>query len=290
MVFRPKSSLRPFNSPKLFIEDKEIKVVEQKRILGTIIDDQLNFDAHFTSVEKACYSAFNNIKHLYTSKSKPSLLTGSTLYKTLIRTIMDYSTVAITNINERQLQKMQSIQHKCLRLVTHTLASSSREVLNLITNMLPIDLHFKLRASESLARIMSRESPINRSYEVWRNREYKNTSDKIITTYRRMELASQQILKKNLNHHEVLSVKLHDNRFPPFTHTSDIIPSENNRELQKIKVISLTMEENDYNYIIGTDGSTLKHENCCLGPSAAAATVFKKDNMREPTEVIKCSL
>ena len=105
-----------------------------------------------------------------------------------------------------------------------------------------------------------------------------------------MQLASQQILKKNMNHHEVLSVKLHDSRFPPFTHTTDIIPSENNRELQKIKVISLTMEDNDYHYVIGTDGSTLKHENSCLGPSGAAAIVFRKDNMREPSDIIQYNL
>ena len=219
MVFRPRSSPRPYNLPQIHITGELIEVVEEKRILGTIIDCELNFEAHFTFVEKACYSAFNNIKHLYTSKTKPTLITGTTLYQTLIRTIMDYSTVAITNINEKQLQKMQSIQHKCLRLITQTLASSSREVLNLITNIMPIDLHFKLRASESLARAMSKNSPINSSYEKWRNNNRSSKCSKVITTYRKMELASQQIMKKNLNKHEVLNVRLHDSRFPPFIKT-----------------------------------------------------------------------
>ena len=142
----------------------------------------MNFDAHFSSVEKSCYSAFNTIKHLYTSQLKPSVKSGTILYQTLIRTIMDYSTVAIANITEKQLQKMQSIQHKCLRLITQTLASSSREVLNLMTNIMPIDLHFKLRASESLARIMSRTGPISMSYDMWGTSDERSKSNKIITT------------------------------------------------------------------------------------------------------------
>ena len=105
-----------------------------------------------------------------------------------------------------------------------------------------------------------------------------------------MELASQQIMKKNLNKHEVLKVRLHDSKFPPFAMTTDIIPSEKTKELQKTKVISLVMEENDYDYVIGTDGSTLKQDNCNLGPSAAAAIVFKKDNMRDPIDVIQENL
>ena len=63
MVFRPKKSPRPFNMPQIFINGDLIEVVEEKRILGTVLDCNLDFDAHFQSVEKSCYSAFNAIKH-----------------------------------------------------------------------------------------------------------------------------------------------------------------------------------------------------------------------------------
>ena len=216
---------------------------------------------------------------------------GTTLYSTLIRSIMEYSTVAIANINESQLQKMHAIQHKSLRLITQTLASSSREVLNLITNVIPIDLHFKLRISESLARIMSRNSPINISYDAWKTGYMRNKYSKIITTYRKLELASQQILKKNINQHNIPKLQLYDNRFPPFIETTDIVPSEITKELQKTKVTSMIRENLKYDFIIGTDGSTLKYSaNSSLGPSAAAAIVFAKDNMREPLDVLTTNL
>ena len=48
--------------------------------------------------------------------------------------------------------------------------------------------------------------------------------------------------------------------------------------------------ENEYDYIISTDGSTLKGENNSLGPSAAAAVVFTKEQMREPSMVYTISL
>ena len=291
MIFRPKSSPRPFNLPKVFINNDEIEVVEEKRVLGTVLDCELNFNAHFLSVEKACYSAFNAIKHLYTGQLKPNVKTGRSLYKTLIRQIMDYSTVAITNISEKQLQKMQSIQHQCLRLVTQTLASSSREVLNLMTDTLPLDLHFKLRASESLARIMSRNSPVNLSYQKWRTSDgRKACKTKITTTYRKMELATQQLLHKNIRQHEVLKVDLFDSRFPPFFEASDIITSDSSKLEQKLKVLSLLQNNEYYDYIISTDGSTLKDDNSILGPSGAAAIVFHKTNMRQPVEVLTANL
>ena len=138
---------------------------------------------------------------------------------------------------------------------------------------------------------MSKNSPINSSYESWRSSNLRNNKAKIITTYRKLELASQQILQKNLNQHEVLKVKLQDTKFPPFLKNSGIIPSEKNKEQQKTKVVSLMMESNEYDFIIGTDGSTLKYDNnSSLGPSAAAAIVFRRDNMRHPTEVLQRSL
>ena len=290
MVFRPKLSPRPYNSPRIFIDGSLIEVVEQKRILGTLLDCELTFDAHFQSVEKSCYSAFNILKHLYTGRKKPSIKTGTILYSTLIRSIMDFSTVAITNISEKQLQKMQSIQHKCLRLVTQTLASSSRDVLNLISNVIPIDLHFKLRASESLTRIMSKRSPINTSYEQWKESDGRRRFTKITTTYRKLELAFQQIAKRNINQVDVHKVELYDRRFPPFVQVTDIIPSENTKEAQKTKVTSMIRDNNKFDYIISTDGSTMKDGNSSMGPSAAAALVFRKDEMREPSVVCTINL
>ena len=290
MIFRPKASPRPYNQPKIHIGNEEIDVVEEKRILGTILDTELNFDAHFSFVEKACYAAFHTVKHLYTGNLKPSVYSGTMLYKTLIRSIMEYSTVAIANINEKQLSKMQSIQHKCLKLVTQTLASSSREVLNVMTSTLPIDLHFKLRVSESLARIMSKSSPINKSYKRWSGSEERRKYTKSTTTYRKMELATQQLLKKNIRQHQVLEVELYDDKFPPFVQTSGIIPSKNSKEEQKDFVASL-LRSNEFDYIISTDGSTLKEDSrSSLGQSGAAAVVFRKENMRDPLHVETKSL
>ena len=185
---------------------------------------------------------------------------------------------------------MQSIQHKCLKLITQTLSSSSREVLNVMTNTLPIDLHFKLRVSESLARIMSKSSPVNLSYKQWSENDGRKKFTKVITTYRKMELATQQLLKKNILQHEVLQVQLYDSKFPPFIQTSTIIPSESSKEEQKKKVHTL-LQSDYYDYIISTDGSTLKADTTSsLGPSGAAAIVFRKQNMRDPLDTVTINL
>ena len=43
--------------------------------------------------------------------------------------------------------------------------------------------------------------------------------------------------------------------------------------------------DNDYDYVISTDGSTLKEKNCALGQSAAAAVVFNKESMQHPVKM-----
>ena len=105
-----------------------------------------------------------------------------------------------------------------------------------------------------------------------------------------MELATQQILRKNIKQHELLKVQVHNSRFPPFIQSSDIITSVNSKDEQKMEVLTL-LQSNDYDYIISTDRSTLKKNgNDSLGPSASAAIIFSKDNMREPVDVLSRGL
>ena len=92
-------------------------------------------------------------------------------------------------------------------------------------------------------------------------------------------------MKKNINQHEVHKVNLFDGRFPPFLDNSHIIPTEECRDKQKMKISSLIMG-GEYDVVIGTDGSTVKDGNRSLGPSAAAAVVYRKENMRQAEEVL----
>jgi ribonuclease HI len=125
---------------------------------------------------------------------------------------------------------------------------------------------------------------------MWSENDGRRRFTKVTTTYRKMELATQQILKKNILQHEVLKVELYDSKFPPFIQTSSIIPPDNSKEEQKKKVQTL-LQSNHYDYIISTDGSTLKEESrSSLGPSGAAAIVFAKENMRDPLDVATTNL
>ena len=50
MVFRPKSSPRPYNKIKLWLEGKLVEEVDSHRILGTLFDNELTFEPHFQQV------------------------------------------------------------------------------------------------------------------------------------------------------------------------------------------------------------------------------------------------
>ena len=157
-----------------------------------------------------------------------------------------------------------------------------------MTNVVPIDSHFKLRASETLTRIMSKRSAINLSYNKWKASDTKKNG-KILTTYRKLELATQQIIKKNINQYEVKEVNLYNSKFPPFVDTPGILDRESSKEQQVVKVKDL-IRNNDYDLIISTDGSTLKEGSDSLGPSGAAAVVFGREDTESEVNVITSNL
>ena len=94
MVLRPKSSPRPYNKISLTLGGEVIEEVESHKTLGTTIDNQLNFELHFEKTVKAGYSTYNQIKRFSTAQNLPSQESLVTLYKTLVRTILEYSTTA----------------------------------------------------------------------------------------------------------------------------------------------------------------------------------------------------
>ena len=189
MVFRPKSSPRPYNQIKLWLQEKLVEEVDSHKILGTIFDNELTFEPHFQHVVARGYGALQSIKSFSTVNKIPDTKTLVTLYKTLVRKIIDFSEPAISNITQKSLNNVITLERSCLVYATRLQHQVSSDVLSVISNVLPIDLHLKLRCAENLTRIMSKSSCINSQYEKWKSTPIR---EKKLTTLTKMDQTRTQ--------------------------------------------------------------------------------------------------
>ena len=76
-----------------------------------------------------------------------------------MRTIIDYSVTAAANITEKSLRKITSLERACLIYAIKSLPQVDTDVLNVITNTMPIDLHLKFVCAKKFIVTQSKLTP-----------------------------------------------------------------------------------------------------------------------------------
>ena len=115
---------RMANEPRISLYSTPIKFESQIRFLGLIFDQQLRWEAHIASVRVRTIKAANILRvlgHLRWGSDRVSLLR---IYRTLIRSKMDYGCQVYATAKETALYKLSVVQHICLRLCTGAFRSS----------------------------------------------------------------------------------------------------------------------------------------------------------------------
>ena len=248
--------------------------MDSYRILGTLLNVDLNFDDHFLAALKSAYEGLRLVKLFTINQKQPRESTITHLYKTLILKKVDFSTAACVNISSNALNKLQTLQKDCLIAATQCKTHTSIEVLNMITNTLPIDLHLKKKAAEDLCRISSRDSDvINSQFEAWWEWINNGGTEKYSSSFRKMMMDYTQITKEEFLAPE--RVSLFRTEVNPFVSMDIMIEREDTPELQLVQVTNL-INSNSYDFIIGTDGSSFPRNGSKLGNTGAAAIVMRK--------------
>ena len=87
------------------------------KLLGIIFDESLTFNKQIESIRDKCLGRLNLIKVLSHREWKLSKETLLMLYKTLIRSIIDYSSFIVNVISDTNLKRLQVIQNKAVRCI-----------------------------------------------------------------------------------------------------------------------------------------------------------------------------
>jgi ribonuclease HI len=113
IVFTKKRKL-----PKLRItlNNKQIKIENTVKFLGVIFDSKLKWNSHIDYIVTKCKKRMNIMRAVSGygwGASKRALLS---IYKAIIRSVLDYGDVAYSTASSSQLKKLQNIQSEALRL------------------------------------------------------------------------------------------------------------------------------------------------------------------------------
>ena len=102
--------------PDLCLYGSQIPVVEEVKFLGVIFDRKLSFLPHIKYLKAKCLKALNLLKVLAHTSWGADRVTLLNLYRSLIRSKLDYGSVVYGSARKSYLQKLDTIHHQGLRL------------------------------------------------------------------------------------------------------------------------------------------------------------------------------
>ena len=126
-VFSKKQMIDEFN---LKLNGLTLIFDEAPKFLGVFLDTKLNFTKHLKYIEEKCNDRMGIIKALAFGHFKLPFWVLRSLYKSLIRSLMEYTSFISSLINKKDLNKLQVIQNKCLRLICGRDCSTTTEELH----------------------------------------------------------------------------------------------------------------------------------------------------------------
>jgi ribonuclease HI len=115
------------DDPVLKIGNTQIPVVDQAKFLGVIFDKRLSFVPHIKALRTKCLKALNLIRVLAHTDWGADRKVLLRLYRSLIRSKLDYGCIVYGSARKSYLQMLDTIHHQGLRLALGAFRTSPVE-------------------------------------------------------------------------------------------------------------------------------------------------------------------
>ena len=125
---------------ELAVKAETVEHVRSAKFLGLIFDSKLTWTAHVAYIAERCGNKINLMRMLTGRKwgcSKKSLLS---IYKALVRSVLDYGSEIFYTATDTAMKKLDAIQAKCLRICCGALTSSPIHALQNECGEMPLHL------------------------------------------------------------------------------------------------------------------------------------------------------
>jgi len=161
MHFCHKRHLHP--DPTLTLNGVNIPVVEQTKFLGLYFDRKLNFIYHIKTLKRKCHKALNLLKVLSKLDWGADRRVLLRLYRSLIRSKLDYGSIVYGAARKSYLQMLEPVQNQALRICLGAFRTTPIESLHIEANEPP--MHIRRRRLALQFALKLRCNPSNPTYE-----------------------------------------------------------------------------------------------------------------------------
>ena len=157
--------------PNLMLGNNPIEFVKEFKFLGLVWDSKLTFKNHIAYLKKKCRKSLNLLKVLSFTNWGADTDTLLKLYRSLIRSKLDYGSIVYGSANNKELKKLDVIHNQGLRLSLGAFCSSPVESLYVEAGEQPLALR-RNRLSLQYG-IKIKANPDNAAYDVVGKPQYK---------------------------------------------------------------------------------------------------------------------
>ena len=113
MVVASRSKVKKSRNVDIRVDGERLKLVPFFKYLGMTLDSTLNFNLHIAQLIKTvCHkmTLLAKLKEYWNSE------TALLIYKSMLLPYFDYADVIFCKVNKRDLDKLQKLQNRCLRI------------------------------------------------------------------------------------------------------------------------------------------------------------------------------
>jgi len=111
----------------LKINDRFIKMEDKAKFLGLVLDSKLTWKAHVDYIVDKCKKRLNLMRAIAGNKWGASKKVLHTVYRSLIRSILDYGAIFFDCMSDINKQKLDSVQAQALRIACGAARGTSTE-------------------------------------------------------------------------------------------------------------------------------------------------------------------
>ena len=133
----------------LSLNGNPLKAQKKVKFLGMIFDSKLTWKDHIDYLVEKCQKRINILKVLSGSKWGANKETMVIVYKTLVRSLLDYGCIVYNSACDTLKRKLDVIQAQCLRLCCGALMCTAVSSLEVDCGIVPLELRRKFLLEKS---------------------------------------------------------------------------------------------------------------------------------------------
>ena len=179
-IYKTKNMNLGKNKTSFSLNNIKLENVDEIKFLGITLDKNLNFNKHFTKVRNECIPRITLLRTL----KERYLISNSRLrqlYKSLVRSKLEYSFLPLLVTNESNINKMEVVQNMSLRIISNKTTRYRNTLLRAENNIISIKERAKVLGKNWFAKISNdNKHPITKNKHEYK---YLPEYDKIKPLY-----------------------------------------------------------------------------------------------------------